>query len=380
MMRVALSVSVVQRGRSGVASYVFGLLDGFRNIGAEIDLVLIGLSDDRPLFERWLDWCRWVPVDEKFRPAVRNVLWHQTALRGVLRREHIEVLHIPSYRRIVANAPCPQVVTIHDLAAFAVSGKYDAARMFYGRHVVRRLARRADIVTTVSNATSHDIKQHFGLNSGKVRVILNGIDHAAFHCPPQDTVRPTLRRLGQRNPYFIYLARIEHPGKNHVRLIEAFEEFHAQAPGRTHDLLLGGADWHGAEVIHRRIAESPQRDRIRALGFVNKADLPSLYAGAAAMVYPSLFEGFGLPPVEAMACGCPVVCSDRGSLGEVAGDAALIVDPDSTASIAAALERIASEPEISADLRRRGLRRAALFTWEKAACEVWHLYKEAALL
>lgn len=103
MIRVALSTSVVQRGRSGVATCIFGLLEGLRKIDAPVDLTLLGLADDKPLFEKWLDRCRWVAVDEKFRPAVRNVIWHQTALRGLLRREKIDVLHIPSYRRIVAH-------------------------------------------------------------------------------------------------------------------------------------------------------------------------------------------------------------------------------------------------------------------------------------
>ncbi len=136
-----------------------------------------------------------------------------------------------------------------------------------------------------------------------------------------------MERLGQRHPYFIYLARLEHPGKNHVRLIQAFEQFCARNPGLTHELLLGGADWHGAEVIHQRVAASALKGRIREIGFVPKTDLPHWYAGATAMVYPSLFEGFGLPPIEAMACGCPVISSAAGSLGEVVGDAARIIDP-----------------------------------------------------
>jgi glycosyltransferase involved in cell wall biosynthesis len=377
-MRVALSVSVIQRGRSGVATYVFGLLEGLRRINADIDLTIIGLADDRLFFEKWLDRFHWVPVPEKFRPAVRNVLWHQTSLRGMLRREKIDVLHIPSYRRIVARPPCPQVVTIHDLAAFAVRGKYDLARMLYGRHAVRWLARQAEVVSAVSHATAADVERYFGLPQSEVPVIWNGIDHDFFKPFPPADVRAALERLGQRKPYFIYLARLEHPGKNHVRLIGAFERFCEAAPDQPHELVFGGADWSGAEAIHRRIAESPCRDRIRSLGFVDKNDLPFWYAGAAAMVYPSLFEGFGLPPVEAMACGCPVLCSDRGSLGEVVGAAAQIIDPDSVELMADALLQTVLQPEITAGLRAAGLERAGEFRWEKAAEAVCRLYNRAA--
>lgn len=378
-MRVALSTSVVQRGKSGVASYIFGLLEGLRRIDAPLEVVLLGLADDKPLFEKWLDRCQWVPVDEQYRPAVRNVFWHQTRLRGVLKDERIDVIHIPSYRRIVAKPPVPQVVTIHDLAAFAVRGKYDAARMIYGKYVVRGLARQVEVVSTVSHATARDVHRYFGLPEADIHVIWNGINHELFRPHSTGEIQSAMERMSQRQPYFIYLARLEHPGKNHVRLIESFEQFCRENPDQPHELVLGGADWHGAEIIHRRIATSPMKGRIRSLGFAAKEDLPFWYAGATAMIYPSLFEGFGLPPLEAMACGVPVISSTCGSLGEVVGDAARIIDPCDPASMAIALREMALVPETAARHSRLGLERAALFSWERTASDVCNLYKQAAL-
>ena len=379
MIRVALSVSVAQRGKSGVASYLFGLLDGLRAIAAPVELTLLGLADDRPIFAPWLDWCRWEPVAEKWRPAVRNIVWHHTALGGVLKRLRTDVLHIPSYRRIVWHAPVPQVVTVHDCAAFAVRAKNDAARMFYGRHVVSRLARQADRLMAVSHSTAADMERFFKVRAVDVQVVWNGIDHSSFFPRPQAEVRRTLAdKLEQTRPYFLYLARLEHPGKNHVRLIEAFERFAAAHPQRQEELVVGGADWHGAEVIHARIAASPLRQRIRNLGFVAKEDLPLWYGGATAMVYPSLFEGFGLPPVEAMACGCPVVSSPRGSLHEVVGDAARLIEPEDCADMAVALGEMASSETVRAAWRARGLERAARFRWELAAAAVVENYHAAA--
>lgn len=378
MMRVALSLSVAQRGRSGVATYLFGLLDGLAAIDAPVKVILIGFEDDRPLFERWLDRCEWVPVAERWRPAVRNILWHQTALRGVLRRVRADVLHVPSYRRIVWRPPVPQAVTIHDCAAFAVRGKYDWARMAYGRHVVTRLARGATEIMTVSHATAADVERYFGVPRSRLQVIWNGIDHGRFAPPDPMAVRDFLAgKARQSAPYFLYLARLEHPAKNHVRLIEAFEQFCAAHPQRQDALLFGGADWHGAEVIHARIAASPRRDRIRSLGFVDLADLPLWYAGATAMVYPSLFEGFGLPPAEAMACGCPVICSDRGSLGEVVGEAARIIDPEDVPAMAAALGELTGQDTRTA-WAARGRERARLFDWRETARRVTGVYQAAA--
>jgi len=375
MIRIGLSTSVVQGGRSGVATYIFGILEGLRRIKAPVQVTIIGLENDRQLFAPWLDWCQWLPVPERYRSAVRNVAWHQFLLPGVARREKFDLVHIPSYRRIVACLPCPQLATIHDCAAFAVAGKYDLARMIYGRVVVKWLARHATRITTVSRATADDVQKYFQLPGERIDVIWNGIDHKRFRLAEKSIVDERLQAQFQReHPYFIYLARLEHPGKNHVRLIEAFESWAAKFPELSHELWLGGADWHGAEVIHARAANSPLRDRIRFLGFVSLEDLPLLYAGAEAMIYPSLFEGFGLPPIEAMACGCPVISSGSGSLEEVTGTACLRIDPFDPTTITDAMDRVAHDPALRDDLIRRGLEHATQFSWERAAEKLMKSY------
>ncbi len=375
MIRIGLSTSVVQGGRSGVATYIFGILDGLRQIGAPIELTIMGLENDLPLFQSWMGWAKWLPVAERFRPAIRNVAWHQFILPGLARREGFDLVHIPSYRRMVASLPCPQLATIHDCAAFAVAGKYDLARMIYGRVVVKWLARQVTRITTVSGATADDVVNYFQLPRERIDVIWNGIDHGRLKPQDKTLVDEGLRtRFQRKTPYFIYLARLEHPGKNHVRLIEAFETWAKQNPALKHELWLGGADWHGVEVIRARAQSSPLRTRIRFLGFVDSDDLPMLYAGAEAMIYPSLFEGFGLPPVEAMACGSPVISSGCGSLEEVTGNACLRIDPLQPETIVTAMNQIATDPSLRADLIQRGLAHAAQFSWERAAEKLMKSY------
>jgi glycosyltransferase involved in cell wall biosynthesis len=377
-VRVAISTSVIQGGRSGVGQYVLGLLGALHARPGDLEVLLLGLPRDRPLFERWLDRFEWVSTPAACRRPVVDILWHQSALRPLLRRLGARVLHVPSYRRIVWRPPCPQVATVHDCAAFALRGKYSPARMFYGRKVVPALAANADRIATVSEATADDVALHFRLPRAGLRVVPNGIDHARFR-PPDPAALAAWRSAhpARRAPYFIYVARIEHPAKNHVRLVEAFEDFKRRT-GLPHRLVLGGADWHGAEAVHRRIEASPCGTDIVAAGFVEAADLPFWYAGAEAMVYPSLFEGFGLPPVEAMACGCPVVCSGCGSLAEVTGDAALRIDPLDVPAMAAALARVAQEPPLRQRLRAAGLERAAIYSWERAAASMAGIYAELA--
>ena len=161
-----------------------------------------------------------------------------------------------------------------------------------------------------------------------------------------------------------------------MRLIEAFSRFKTETKSNWL-LALGGSDWHGAEVVHGAAARSPFAQDIRFLGFVDDASLPGLYHAADTLVYPSLFEGFGLPPAEAMACGCPVLSSTRGSLAEVVADAADIIEPEDVTSIAAGLQRMASSESRRERFRQAGFGNARRFDWEMNARQVLEVYRAA---
>lgn len=376
-MRIGISTSVIQGGRSGVGRHVLALLREFRDAPPDFEFVVFALEEDLPLFEFVRDRMRVVPVEERFRPAVKNIAWHQASLPRLALEHRLDVLHVPSYRRLVWRRPCPLVGTIHDLAPFHLAGKYDWKRMLYGRVVVRRLAHRQDRIIVVSENTATDVAHFFKVPREKITVIHNGVDHSQFQPEGVDASKAFCeRRFQLRKPFFLYVARLEHPGKNHVRLIRAFEQF-KKGQNSEWQLAFGGADWHGAEAIHQAAAQSPTCSDIRFLGFVSDSDLPHLYRAASGFVYPSLFEGFGIPPIEAMACGCPVICSTRGALGEVVGNAALIVDPEDAGSISARLGLLATDESESRRLRQAGLERAAKFTWALAAKATLRVYSEA---
>jgi glycosyltransferase involved in cell wall biosynthesis len=374
-MRIGFSTSVIQRGKTGVAQYVFALLQALRPFAKEHQFHIFTLKEDLCLLEPVAEGMRLVSVNEEHRPPVKNILWHQRELPRMARKLSLDVLHVPSYRRMLWPKPCALVATIHDLAPFRVAKKYDLARMIYGRFVAKELARKQDQIIAVSGNTAEDIKTFFKIPPNRVTVIHNGLDHARFH-PGTEDRRAAARRFGLREPFFLYVARLEHPGKNHVRLIEAFDSFKSRTGSKYH-LVFAGSDWHGAEVIHQRVKDSPFCEEIRTLGFVKDEELPPLYQSAHAMVYPSLYEGFGLPPLEAMACGCPAISSDRGSLGEVIGDAALRVDPENPESIARALEQVATDESLHQRLRELGLARARIFSWQKSAAQTMEVYEKA---
>ncbi|MEY2427657.1 MAG: hypothetical protein QOJ40_542 [Verrucomicrobiota bacterium] len=377
-MRIGISTSVIQRGKTGVAQYLFALLRALLPSTAQHKFILFVLEEDLPLFEFARDKMEIVPVPERFRPPVKNIFWHQTELPGLVRRHHLNVLHVPSYRRLLWRKPCALVGTIHDLAPFHVPGKYDWKRMLYGRVIVRRLAHRQDEIIAISENTARDIVTFFGLPRARITVIHNGLEHERFFPGSREQAQAAIaKQFGLQGPFFLYLARLEHPAKNHVRLISAFNEFKAAARSGWR-LAFGGSDWHGAEAIHAAIKQSPFAADIRSLGFVSNEVLPDLYRAADVFVYPSLYEGFGLPPVEAMACGCPVISSARGSLGEVMGDAAIIIDPENIQAIAEQLRILATDDALKNRLRATGLAQARKFDWNRTAAETLKVYERAA--
>src|SRR5665213_2032098 len=320
-VRIAISTSVIQRGRSGVGQYVLSLVRALLAAAQEHEFTLLVLEDDLPLFSFAAGKMRLESVSERHRPPIRNILWHQAALPGLLRRRGVDVLHVPSYRRMLWPRPCALVSTIHDLAPFHVTGKYDRSRMFYGKVVARSLAQRQDEVVAVSLATARDVGSRFGVPAERITIIPNGVDHDLFQPGSRSRARETVcSPIGIEGPFFLYVARLEHPAKNHSGLIEAFNRFKA-ATGSPWKLVLAGGDWHGAEAIRERIRVSDFAQDIRLLGFVPSTDLPDWYRAADVFVFPSFYEGFGLPPVEAMACGCPVLSSQSGALEETVGGA-----------------------------------------------------------
>ena len=379
-MNIGLSTSVIQRGKSGIARYVLALIENLMPQADAHRFVLFVLEEDLPLFAFASSQMMVVPISEKFRQPMRDIVWHQTVLPKLAYKHGLDVLHIPSYRRMPHRTPCARVATIHDLAPFRLRGKYDRFRTFYGRVVVRVLAHRQQRIIAVSQSTADDLMRFYKLPERRITVIPNGIDHGRFSPGDPRAAREWVaQKSGIQQPFFLYVARLEHPAKNHVRLIEAFNQFKSNT-GSPWKLVLGGGDWHGAEQIHRAMQESPFRKDIHSLGFIEDAVLPTWYRAAVGFVFPSLFEGFGLPPVEAMACGCPVLSSTRGALEEAVGTAAGTIDPEDTDDLQRKLTRLATDANWREALREAGIQQARKFSWERVAASTMEVYKQAIVV
>lgn len=374
-MKVLLSAGMIQGGRSGVGRYVIALGEALVREQTSVELHIAGLDADRDLFP-WLADGRWIPIPARMSGGAGNLLWHQLCLGKIVRDGGFDLVHIPSYRRMMWRCPVPQVATIHDCAPFILREKYDFLRGFFGRVVVPLIARRVRRVIAVSATTGGDVKRFMKVPAEKVTVIPNGIDHLAFRPQDADAVAEFRRRKNLDKPFFLYVARLEHPAKNHVRLVRAFGAL-VRSGAFSGSLILPGAPWHGSDEVVRAVEESEIRDRIRLEGFVDNADLPLWYAAAEALVFPSLMEGFGLPLLEAQACGTRIACANSTSLPEVAGPAGILFDGLDETSITSAMAELA---RMNAGMRRameeEGIRWAAGFTWSAHAAGVARIYEE----
>lgn len=370
-----LSAGMIQGGRSGVGRYVIALGEALVREQKSVDLYIAGLDMDRGLFP-WLRDDRWISIPASKGGGVANLLWHQISLNPVVEKLGVELVHIPSYRRMMWSCAVPQVATIHDCAPFILREKYDFFRGFFGRVIVPRIARRVRRVIAVSETTGKDVIRWMKVPASRVTVVPNGIDHEMFKPPAEAAVTAFRERKKLNQPFFLYVARLEHPAKNHVRLIHAFEKLVASGKF-SGQLILPGAPWHGSEIVEQAVAASPCRERIRLEGFVDNADLPLWYAAAEALIFPSLMEGFGLPLLESQACGTRIACANSTSLPEVAGPAGILFDGLDENSIAAAMERLSiMSTEERRTSEREGIVWAGGFTWSAHARAAAEIYQE----
>ncbi len=302
--------------------------------------------------------------------SARRVLW---GIPHAAARDNVDLLHQTYVASPVTR--CRQVVTVHDISFDRFPSFFSPRVGLMLRTLVPFSMRRASRVITVSQHARREIVDRYRLPPERIAVTYEA---AAPQFQPVTDVRlleDVRRRYGLTPEYVLALGNLQ-PRKNLARLVDAY----ARARSRGHlagvQLVLAGkAQWRESEVVRLVQASAFGRD-ILFPGYIADEDLPALYGGARAFVYPSLYEGFGLPPLEAMACGTPVVCSQAASLPEVIGDAALMVDPLDTAALMAALIRLDVEPTLGQELRQRGLRRAAAFSWARCADETLAVYRQ----
>jgi glycosyltransferase involved in cell wall biosynthesis len=338
------------------------------------DLVLLSTSRETPELTGTRAVVEWLPGTARV-PGLMALGGPMISLAA--RRLGLDVVHDP-----VGVSPFTlgrwagrfaRVLTVHDAIAFQYPDGYSWSNNLLHRRYVPATLRNVDAVITVSQAALSDIERFVTLPAGATAVIPNGVD-AAFVPVPQLRAEAVARRHGLRLPYVLHVGSAQ-ARKNVPGLLAAFARLRERQP--AYSLALVGTAVPVGRPIRDAIDALGLASAVTAVGAVPSADLPALYSAAAVFAFPSLHEGFGLPVLEAMACGTPVVTAAIPALAETVGDAALLVDPRDADALGAAIERAAADLELRAMLRDRGLERAAGFTWDRAAQQTIAVYRAA---
>ncbi len=358
--------------QAGVSRYAEALVRELPAVDPTLDLVVFTGPDQPPEEREFPDGIDWRHSRLRTGQPVQRIAWEQTVGLTIGRRWRLDVIHAP-----VNVAPLitgvPRVVTVHDLAFHLFPEQYPGRKQRYLRTMTRLSVQRAARVIAVSEATRQDIIRLYDADPERVVTVPNGVGDE-MRPLGADEVAAFRARQGLTGPTLLFLGTLQ-PRKNLETLLRAW----ARTAGETGWQLVvaGAAGWHH-EPIFDLARELGIADAVRFVGFVPPEDLPLWHNAADAFVYPSLYEGFGLPLLEAMACGTPVVTSDTPALREVVGNAGLIVGPRDVPALAQALLQLAREPELREELAARGLRRASEFSWRRTAAETAAVYRAAA--
>lgn len=374
-----IAIDIRKRAGFGISTYIRNTVRAL----AEIDeqphhrYVLIGTPD------QLREFCG-MPANFVLQPFPRQAssLRSATGFYRLLKQHHCHLLHIPHLFKTPRFAPCPYVVTVHDVLDFIYLRRRQSETQSRMRVLLAKLAlNRARAIVAVSNSTRDDIRRIFSLSDDrKISVVYNAVD-AKLCAPVSDAERQTvLARYQIQYPFLLY-AGSARPHKNVTRLVEAFSALKAQlaksgALSRL-KLIVIGDDLSENPELRRAVVRSRVQQDVRFLGFVPIDVLRVFYSSAAVFVFPSLYEGFGLPPLEAMAQGAPVVSSNTSALPEVVGDAAVLVNPENGFEMMHAIERVLMNQELQTTLHARGLQRASEFSWLKSASSLLAVYNAA---
>jgi glycosyltransferase involved in cell wall biosynthesis len=366
-MRIALDAIPLVNAKTGIGHYTDALAEWLARNNQKHQYELFSPFDfdfrgSKPenLIKRFL------PVRSVFRK------WWLIGLPAMLQISPVDLFHGTNYS-IPIFAPCPTVVTIHDMSLFAQAQTHESINVRRGKRRIPIMARRASVIIAPSEATKREIVKYLGTSEEKIRVIHEAA-REKMEPLPLPACQQVLDKHQIKRPYLLYVGTIE-PRKNLLTLIRAYDEMLKTTRHRPQLVFCGGRGWLDSDVF-KYVEELRLKDLVRFTGYVDDADLPAIYSSAEVFVYPSIYEGFGLPPLEAMACGTPVVVSNSSSLPEVVANAGLTHNPHDYRALAASTVKLLEDSALYGHFKNAGLEQASRFSWERAARETQSVYDE----
>jgi glycosyltransferase involved in cell wall biosynthesis len=370
-LRVGIDATALPLQPVGAGNYMIHLLRALARLETDLELVVFSQAHGQTLTNvPEQDGFRWIVVPDH-KPAVRLV-WEQTGFPNLLRRAGIDLLHSLHYTRPL-SLPCASVVTFHDMTFFLFPEYHTLAKRLFFPAAMRYSARTADAIIAISDSTRQDAMRLLGLDPARIHTIPLGITDE-FQPYPHSPKLPEIRQKYRLpNHFILYVGTIE-PRKNLPLLLRAYRRVLIQ--GETPPLVIAGRMGWGVEPVREIIAELDLVEHIHFTGYIPPEDLPFVYNLADLFVYPSLYEGFGLPPLEALACGIPVITSEVSSMPANMGEAAILVPPADENALSTAIRQILSDPKLRLELANKGPLQAAKFKWETTARQTLAIYQQ----
>ncbi|HEY4611658.1 MAG TPA: glycosyltransferase family 1 protein [Bacteroidota bacterium] len=371
-MRIAIDGRTITRDRTGVGKYAERIVDALLRTDSRNEYTLFLTEDSSSLHGPNLQ--------KIFIPGYNrmglNRWWENALLPSFLRQYAIDIFFSPAYALPLFSKPAATkfIVTIHDLIAYSYPESFTLKMRLWQRLFVQNAARQADRIIAASQATRSDLLRYSSVDPNNVIVVHHAVEES-FR-PIQDIgLREKVRNKYALPEQFILTVGTIEPRKNHALLAHAYSRLPESIRKRYPLVIAGSQGWY-AEKILTEIRQYNLGESLKFVGFVEHEDLPVLYNLATLFVYPSLYEGFGYPPLEAMACGIPVITSNCSSLPEVVGDAAPLIDPHDLQQLARQMELVLTDETLWRELRQKGLQRAAYFNWRRNAEETMKVFED----
>lgn len=368
-MRVALDAIPLVAAKTGIGHYTDALAESLARIHTDHQYTLLSPFD----FAFPANHGTPSNLSKMYFP-VRSVFrkWWLVGLPSMLQISPFDVFHGTNYC-IPVFAPCPTVVTVHDLSLFNQSHTHEDDNVRRGKRRIPIMMRRASKIIAPSEWTRREIMEHFHVSAERIRVIQEAARKEMVPLTAEQSAG-VLGKHGLTGPFLLFVGTIE-PRKNLLVLLRAYHEMLQTTEHRPRLVICGGSGWKNEEVF-QLVDELELGEMVRFLGYVADEDLPALYSTAECFLYPSVYEGFGLPPLEAMACGAPVITSNASSLPEVVGEAGLMHPAEDHRALAGLIARLLDDRQAREHYRQAALQRSAQFSWDRAARETQAVYDE----